>query len=287
MSDFGALIVASPFVPLIGIVAAAIAVMPYRTAVLGPRILFVTFAVVIGAMIASFKGVSTVTINAGFLGACILISLWPLYYVLRARAARVLQGAVEVAPPFSGRWRCSAGGPLLELNHHVETPSQQYAYDFYVANAMGWPGPPWARSNERYLAYGKDVLAPADGTVVRVVDGQPEGTPPRTDQAAAKKPAGNYVVIEIAGGYLFLEHLKPGTLGVKSGQRVRRGERIAACGNSGQSAMPHIHVHLQDKPAYGKGKGVPLAFRDRRGRLEAPVTGDFLLGNPLHQKLPA
>jgi|GEM_PF-1875501 len=277
-SNVGALIVASPFVPLIGIVAASMTVMPYRTAALGPRILFVMFATVIGAMIASFKGVSPITINAGFLGACILISLWPLYYVMRARRARVFEGAVELAPPFTGRWRSSAGGPLPELNHHADDPAQRYAYDFYVPNAIGWPGTPWARSNEAFLAYGKDVLAPADGTVVRVVDGQPEGNPPRSSPEASKKPAGNHVVIQIDHAYVVLAHLKTGSVHVKSGQRVRRGDRIAQCGNSGQSTMPHVHIHIQDKPHVGRGKGVPLVFRDACGRVVAPITGEFICG---------
>jgi len=278
VSDAEALVVSSPFIPLIGIVAASIAIMPYRTAVLGPRILFTMFAIVIGAMIASFRGLSPAAVNAGFLGACIIVSLWPLYYVMRARSARRPEGAVELAPPFSGRWRCAAGGPLVELNHHVPVEAQRYAYDFYVPNAMGWPSVPWARDNARFLAYGRDVLAPADGTVIRVVDGQPEGTPPRSAPEAAKKPAGNHVVIEVAGGYCFIEHFKPGSVAVKSGQRVHRGGRIAACGNSGTSTMPHVHIHVQDKPGQGKGKGVPLVFRDAGGRVAAPVTGDFIEG---------
>ncbi|TAM76467.1 M23 family metallopeptidase [bacterium] len=277
MSDIGALVVASPFIPLVGIVAASIAIVPYRTATLGPRMLFAMFAVVIGAMFASFKGLSPVSVNAGFLGACILISLWPLYYVIRARAARTLEGAVEIAPPFAGRWRCAAGGPLKELNHHVGSAPEQFAYDFYVPNALGWPALPWARTNEAYLAYGKDVLAPADGTVMRVVDGQPEGSPPRSAPEGEKKPAGNHVVIQIEGGFLVLAHLKPGSVVVKSGQHLRRGDRIASCGNSGRSTMPHLHIHLQQKPGAGKGKGVPLVFRDARGRRAAPVTGEFLI----------
>ncbi|MDE2571140.1 MAG: M23 family metallopeptidase [bacterium] len=278
MNDLGALVVASPFIPLIGIAAASLAVVPYRTAALGPRLLFAMFATVIGAMIASFKGFSAVEVNAGFLLACILISLWPFYYVLQARRAPAPEGAVEMAPPFTGRWRCASGGAVAMLNHHLDSPAQRYAYDFYAPNAVGWPGAPWARTNDRYLAYGKDVLAPAEGRVLRVVDGQPDGLPPRPAPDAAKRPFGNHVVIEIAGGYLVLAHLKPGSVRVKSGEAVKRGDRLAACGNSGESTMPHVHVHLQEKPQPGKGRGVPLVFRDTAGRLVAPVTGQFLVG---------
>ncbi|TAM59135.1 M23 family metallopeptidase [bacterium] len=276
MSGFGALVVSSPLIPLVGVVAASIAIVPYRTAVLGPRMLFAMFAVVIGAMIASFKGYSPVTVNAGFLAGCIVISLWPLYYVMRARSAGATGDAVEIAPPFTGRWRCAAGGTLKELNHHVETPPQEYAYDFYVPNLMGWPGLPWARTTAGYLAYGKTVLAPVDGTIARVADGQPDGIPPRFAHEATQHPFGNHVVIEVGGAYLVLAHLKPGSITVKSGQRVHAGDPIAACGNSGRSTMPHVHVHLQRKAAVGKGKGVPLVFRDAAGRRVAPVTGDYL-----------
>jgi murein DD-endopeptidase MepM/ murein hydrolase activator NlpD len=97
--------------------------------------------------------------------------------------------------------------------------------------------------NEDYISYGAPLLAVADGTVVSAVDGRPDApagvvTPTLT----IPEVPGNYVVLKIAPRrYAFYGHMAPGSISVKPGQRVRRGQRIGRLGNSGSTTAPHLH----------------------------------------------
>ena len=108
------------------------------------------------------------------------------------------------------------------------------------------------------------VLAPADGTVRSVRDGEREWPP---GKASGQEPAGgNEVVIEVAPGeFVLLCHLKPGTIRVKAGDPVKRGQVVGRGGNSGNTSEPHLHVHLQASPdSMELAEGIPLYFHDYR-----------------------
>ena len=56
---------------------------------------------------------------------------------------------------------------------------------------------------------------------------------------------GNNVIMEIGDGlYAFYAHLQPGSLRVKVGDKVRRGQVLGLLGNSGNSSEPHLHFHI-------------------------------------------
>ena len=57
---------------------------------------------------------------------------------------------------------------------------------------------------------------------------------------------GNVIVIELdSGHFVVLAHLRHGTLRVREGDRVRKGDRLALVGNSGNTTMPHLHLQVQ------------------------------------------
>jgi hypothetical protein len=100
-----------------------------------------------------------------------------------------------------------------------------------------------------YLSFGLPVLAPVAGEVVVVRDGLPD-TPP--GQANTKENWGNHVVIRAAdGSHVWLAHLRQGSVGVTVGNWVRAGDALGACGNSGRSPQPHLHLHVQTGIAAG------------------------------------
>ena len=74
--------------------------------------------------------------------------------------------------------------------------------------------------------------------------------------------AGNYVLIETADGgpVVGVMHLRSGSIRVSAGQRVREGEQIGECGNSGNSSEPHVHAQLMDRASLWTAQGVPVAF---------------------------
>jgi hypothetical protein len=110
--------------------------------------------------------------------------------------------------------------------------------------------------------YGAEVLAVADAVVAATRDDVPESTSVAAHPKHAIGDAtGNYVALDLGDGrYAFYEHLKPGSLRVKPGQRVKRGETIAALGFTGDSTGPHLHFHIADSVSPLGSEGVPFVF---------------------------
>jgi murein DD-endopeptidase MepM/ murein hydrolase activator NlpD len=78
---------------------------------------------------------------------------------------------------------------------------------------------------------------------------------------ALEDATGNYVALDLGNGrYAFYEHLKPGSVRVSAGQRVRRGQVIAALGFTGQSTGPHLHFHVADGDSPLGAEGMPFVL---------------------------
>lgn len=97
---------------------------------------------------------------------------------------------------------------------------------------------------------GVDVLAAADGTVLRVRDRIADKivqTPP--DRAAIKgRECGNGVVIDHGEGWEAQYcHLRRGSIVVKPGERIARGQKTGRVGASGLTAFPHLHIGFRHK----------------------------------------
>jgi hypothetical protein len=159
--------------------------------------------------------------------------------------------------PLDGPVTVGWGGATEDVNYHVYSPDQRWAYDLFIQK----DNKPYKGDGSRlsdYYCYGQPVHAPADGDVRRVDDGHSESPP---GQMGGSPAGGNQVVIEVASKeFLFLCHMNPHSIRVKPGQRVRQGDVIGLCGNSGNTSMPHVHVHLQDTPEDDWGEGIPLEF---------------------------
>lgn len=132
-----------------------------------------------------------------------------------------------------------------------------------------------ARDVRAYHAYGQPVLAVADATVVRAVDGLPDNIPRTAEGFSPAVPitldtvAGNAIVLDLGDGqFAYYAHLKPGSVGVKPGDRVRRGQVLGEIGNSGDARWPHLHFQVTDGPDILASEGLPFVidrFRMRSG----------------------
>ena len=187
----------------------------------------------------------------------------------------------RLALPFSGEWWVFWGGKTERQNYHVIAPDQRHAYDF-VAWRAGATHRGAGTRNVDYWAWGRPVVAPADGVVVAAIDGVADNRP-QVETENTRDPAGNHVVLQLGNGeYALLAHLRRGSLRVKPGQRVRQGDALGRCGNSGNSSEPHLHFHVQDRATlFGPARGLPVEFRDyaANGRTVVsgtPVQGEFL-----------
>ncbi|HEX4775045.1 MAG TPA: M23 family metallopeptidase [Candidatus Saccharimonadales bacterium] len=152
--------------------------------------------------------------------------------------------------PFKGKWYVRQGGDTKKLNYHRSHVVQRGAFDFsgYGSNNKSYKSK--GLKNEDYYAFGADVLAPADGEVIEAVQGIRDNQPGQTNLFAV---GGNYVLIEHrANEYSFIAHLKQGSTLVKTGEKVKAGQKLGLCGNSGNSSEPHIHYHLQNSDVHSK-----------------------------------
>jgi hypothetical protein len=116
---------------------------------------------------------------------------------------------------------------------------------------------------EQWYAFGAELLAVADGTVVHVRDGMPEETPNQPPVAvhATADYAGNSVVLEIRPGvFAAYAHLQPGSVRVNVGDRVTAGQVLGLLGNTGNSSAPHLHFGLQDGPDILTSNSLPFVF---------------------------
>jgi hypothetical protein len=113
-----------------------------------------------------------------------------------------------------------------------------------------------------YFVFGRDVLAPADGVVVRTVEDVADGAPGVVLRGA--DPRGNRIVLAVGEReFVFLGHLERGSIAVHSGQKVNSGEFLGRVGCSGWSPYtpePHLAIHLQDTAEDGRGEPIPWNF---------------------------
>ena len=67
-----------------------------------------------------------------------------------------------------------------------------------------------------------------------------------------------------SGAYVVLAHLRRGSIQVREGASVVAGQQVAACGNSGNSTQPHLHLQVMSSPDPFSANGLPISFRDYR-----------------------
>lgn len=99
------------------------------------------------------------------------------------------------------------------------------------------------------------VYAPADGTVYLAKDGMDN------TYKTGKPDYGNYVMIQHAPGVWTLSgHLLKGSVCVKKGQKVKRGQQVGNMGNSGYSDGPHDHFEVYLNDTYDSNRVDPVDY---------------------------
>ena len=92
-------------------------------------------------------------------------------------------------------------------------------------------------NNSGYLDY---IIAHTEGEVVGVVSNYKTNNPGSRDY-------GNYVKIKHPNGYYTLyAHMKYGSVTVKKGDRVEKGQVIGYMGNTGNSYGAHLHFEVRN-----------------------------------------
>lgn len=140
-----------------------------------------------------------------------------------------LKGRVMVVAQFDG------GG--------THSGFEKYSYDFMhvdEANSAQRKNAP-GKKNSDFYTFGEPVLAVLDGEVVNAENNHPD----HADASQLQFGPMNHIQIRHANGVMsHYAHLKKGSARVRVGTQVKRGQVIAAVGNSGMSHAPHLHFSV-------------------------------------------
>jgi murein DD-endopeptidase MepM/ murein hydrolase activator NlpD len=181
--------------------------------------------------------------------------------------------------PLRGNWYVGYGASF-HTGHRWAIP-EEFALDIAKVGENGLSHKGDGTRFDDYYAYGADVLAAADGRVIKTANDQSEDAsamqrPDETQEAYFTRLqkeqgerlakgltaiTGNYVMIDHRNNeYSLYAHLQPGSVRVHVGDQVKAGEVIGKLGSSGNSTEPHLHFHISDKPDPLMSAGVPMNF---------------------------
>lgn len=191
-----------------------------------------------------------------------------------APALAVHQKVPVFGPPLLGTDWAARNGPHLDSHHRMGAVvfdglmhnARRFAIDWRkFKNGQQFEGNP--RDLHSYFAYGEKVFAVADGVVVKSLDRFPDNTPRTPDGFELALPmtrenlGGNFVMVALRdGSFAHYFHMKPGSVKVKPGDRVKRGQLLGQVGNSGDSRWPHLHFQLTDQADTFASEGLPFVI---------------------------
>jgi peptidase M23-like protein len=158
------------------------------------------------------------------------------------------------------------GGMTTALG--ITSNMTRYASDFTIVDEKGKMFRDDGDENEEWFGWGTPILAPADGVVIKAASDRADSTranPVKLDFEGVIKDLtlifGNFAIIDHGNGeFSLLAHMKQGSVTIKAGDRVKRGQKIGAMGRSGDAIFPHLHYQLQRDAKFGEG--LPSYFRD-------------------------
>jgi len=125
-----------------------------------------------------------------------------------------------------------------------------------------------ADENASAAGWGREILAPAAGTVTYARNDVPDNPRPNTITYMAQHDPimaflGNSVIIDHGNSeYSVLMHMQQSSVTVTVGQRVAAGQVIGRLGNSGDAFGPHLHYQLQSGPKVFRDQSLPFKFQD-------------------------
>lgn len=153
--------------------------------------------------------------------------------------------SIPIYLPFFGEWTVTQG----HNGEYTHQTDWRHAWDFEIKDEEGKTFKDSGDFPKDYYCYEKLVIAPADGTVEKIVDDVEDNV---IGQKNLEHNWGNTIIIKHNDQlYTKLSHLRKGSFEVSEGDRVKRGDPLARCGNSGLSPYPHLHFQVQTTPYIG------------------------------------
>ncbi len=206
--------------------------------------------------------------------AGLIISAMLVYFVVGAvRSHFYDETPVNLAFPFEhGTYAVFEGGngrasSLMNYHHSAAIHqgartnlSMRYAVD--IAKVTSWGNDAAGflpRQNDKYAIFNQVIYSPCDGEVSEVEDKWPNETP-----WSGNPPynVGNHILITSDGFGVLMGHLQKGSMMVKAGDRVKKGQPLALVGNSGWTSQPHLHIQAMRRSigSFWSWEGLPIRF---------------------------
>ncbi len=194
-----------------------------------------------------------------------------------------------------GKFRLPLKGQVFIATSHrigeshrsaFQFPSQQFGWDLLPLHNDGLRLIKGALSEnlkaKDFEGFGQAVFAPADGIVVKAVDGNPDleqaGQLPENLDYYLEDPSralGNHIILDHGNKeWSFLGHFRNGSIQVKEGQEVKAVDKLGELGNSGFSSGPHVHLHFMNSPDILSAAPLPIEL-DLEGGTYAPQSGEI------------
>lgn len=192
---------------------------------------------------------------------------------------------VVVGPPLTGmKWAALGSccdGPHRRAFYPIDGRwylAQRFAIDFNQLDQQNRPGTGDPLLPTSFPTFGQPVYAVADGTVVIAEDRYPDlRVGAEREEPTPDNAGGNRVVLDIGDGrFAVYAHLQAGSVGVKPGERVARGHRVANVGSSGTTGGPHLHFQVTDRPSVVYADGLPFGFDTFELTGQAPPLAEVL-----------
>jgi hypothetical protein len=195
------------------------------------------------------------------------------------------QAVAVIGPPLRGERFVSADSccdssrhrrAAMAINGRVRL-AQRLAVDWEQLDGSGRIYSGSRGDLKSYTIFGKPVLAVADAVVSSTTDGLPEQTPGKYPTNISLDDAdGNSVVLDLGQSrYALYAHMQPGSIKVRRGDRVTRGQVIGLVGNTGNSVAPHLHFQVMDGPLSLGSNGLPYEIDEFRVTGKTPGTEAF------------
>jgi hypothetical protein len=190
---------------------------------------------------------------------CIVGAMYLFPKIIQSYPFPVKSECVLLDLPVRGTWLSGQAGATTTTNAHFKN---RYAIDCLKlgSDVRFYKGD--EKEVTDFYSYGEPIYAPADGQITEIVDNLPSDLMGERDK---ENPGGNYIIMDSGNGkYVYFAHLIKDSIAVEEGQTVETGTILGYIGNSGNSMVPHMHMHVQNKPTSDPEGRITYPFRFKK-----------------------